>query len=201
MKSETLVTTLTSLTTGMALAAPVVVFGFLYVLQVQPQRAAALEARDQLVVARGELNRRRLSSRPRVANADRVREITDALAAALKSPPVGAVSNLSIAIGAPADAHTPVTVTFDARYEQIGGFFWNLRGLPATFDLQSVDLSPVAAAPAGLTRATVSLLVFHRAEAMTPRHAPQRQMVDVATAPDWPRDPFTRQPRQSPPPR
>ena len=47
------------LTTAMAVAAPVVVFGFLYVLQVQPERAAAAESRSQLAAARDELNRRR----------------------------------------------------------------------------------------------------------------------------------------------
>ena len=43
MKSATLVTTLTSLTTAMAVAAPFVVFGFLYVLLVQPDADRSAE--------------------------------------------------------------------------------------------------------------------------------------------------------------
>ena len=59
MKSATLVTTLTTLTTAMAVAAPVVVFGFLYVLVCSPSVSAAVEARNQVDAARGELIRRR----------------------------------------------------------------------------------------------------------------------------------------------
>jgi len=223
MKSATLVTVLTSLTIAMAVAAPIVVFGFLYVLQVQPERAAALEVRNQLEAARGELNRRRALVRSqaagtaasagdefdaRTAEGDRIGDVAHALTAMLKSPAVGTVSNVSIATGAPGDdpidsmvgvfsrkvMHTPVTVTFDAQYDQIGRFFRNLRVLPTTFDLQSVELTRIAASPAGLMRARVSLLVFHRPGAMRPR-APQPQKVDVVTTPASTPDPSGKQPR------
>lgn len=208
---------------AMAVAAPIVVFGFLYVLQVQPERAAALEARNQLEVARGELNRQRALVRSqaartapsaldefdaRTAEGDRIGEVADVLTAVLNSPAVGGVSNLSIATGSPVDgsidsigalfsrkiAHTPVTVTFDARYEQVGRFFWNLGTMPTTFDLHSVELTPGTASRPGLMRAKVALLVFHRPGAMAAGRAPQPQTVDVTT-PERPRDPPAKQMR------
>ena len=173
VKSATLVTTLTTLTTAMAVAAPLVVFGFLYVLHVHPARAAAVEARSRLEIAREELSRQRVFvSGPtvveqvsaldefaaRTGQADGVEEAVDALTAVLDSPAVGGVSNVSIQTGAPEDVptdatvrlfsqtmkQTPVTLTFDARFEQIGRFFWNLRVLPTAFHLQSVELTPAA---------------------------------------------------------
>ena len=224
MKSATLVIVLTSLTIAMAVAAPIVVFGFLYVLQVQPERAAALEVRNQLEAARGELNRRRALVKSqaagtaasagdefdaRTAEGDRIGDVAHALTAALNSPAVGRVSNVSIATGASGDdpidsmvgvfsrkvMHAPVTVTFDAKYEEIGRFFWNLRVLPTTFDLRSVELTRIAAPPAGLMRARVSLLAFHRPGAMRPRVAPQPQKADVVTTPPSTRDPSGKQPR------
>lgn len=197
MKSATLVTTLTRLTMAMAIAAPIVVFGFLYVLGVQPERAAALESRHQLEGARGERDRRRAFVKSQAANAtaaldefdartaqgDHVAEVSKALTAGLNSPAVGGVSNLSIAAGAPVDGpigsmaelfsrkvvQTPVTVTFDARYEQVARFFSNLGGLPTTFDLRSIELTPGAASRPGFMRAKVSLLVFHRTTPEAPR--------------------------------
>lgn len=221
MRTTTLVTVLTRLTTAMAVAAPVVVFGFLYVLQVQPERAAADESRHKLVGARDELNRRRslLGSNAaskealavqefdaRTTEGDRVGELADAVTALLNSPAVGGVSKLSIESGAPVDgpvdsmarrfpttvAQMPVTVTFDAGYEQIGRFFWNLRVLPTTFDLRSVELIPLTASRGGLLRAKVSLLAFHRPETAGPRQPPRIQVVDVNTPPKWTRDPFAK---------
>jgi hypothetical protein len=220
VKSATLIRTLTSLTTAMAVAAPIVVFGFLYVLRVQPERAAAAESRRELAAARAELSRRRafVTSTPevtavptlntfdaRTTEANRVGDVTDALSALLNSPAVGRVSNLSIETGvaakppidsmarlfSPTVVYTPVTVMFDARYEQIGRFFWNLRVLPTTFDLRSVEITPVIASRGGVMRARVSLFVFHRPEtAALPAPAPRARTVDVVTAPDWTRDPF-----------
>ena len=204
----------------MAVAAPIVVFGFLYVLRVQPERAAAAESRSELAAARAELSRRRAFVTPttgvtevpaldtfdaRTTEADRVGDVADALSALLKSPAVGGVSNVSIETGVPAEppidsmarlfsptvVYTPVTVMFDARYEQIGRFFWNLRVLPTTFDLQSVELTPGLASRGGLMRAKVSLFVFHRPETTAPAAPALRtRTVDVVTAPDWTRDPF-----------
>lgn len=224
MTSSTLVTALTRLTTAMAVAAPIVVFGFLYVLQVQPERAAAAASRNKLAAARDQLNRQRAFVRPqpvvtelsaldefdaRTTEGERVGEVADAMTAVLNGPAVGGVSNLSIETEAPGVVpvdsmarlfsqtvvQTPVTVTFDARYEQIGRFFWNLRVLPTTFDLQSVELTPGAASRGGFMRAKVSLLVFHRPETVASRLAPRTHVVDVMTAPQWTRDPFATQSR------
>ena len=226
MKSATLVTTLTTVTTAMAVAAPLVVFGFLYVLHVHPARAAAAEARSQLEIAREELNRQRVFvSGPsvveqasvlnefaaRTRQSDGVDEAVDALTAVLDSPAVGGVSNVSTQTGAPEDVpmaatvrlfsqtmkQTPVTLTFDARFEQIGRFFWNLRVLPTAFHLQSVELMPAEGLRAGMMRAKVSLLVFHEIEASTLRQVSAEQPVDVITPPQWARDPFAnaRRPR------
>ena len=212
MTSATLIKTLTGLTTAMAVAAPIVVFGFLYVLRVQPERAAAAESRSELAAARAELSRRRAFVTPtsdvtevpaldtfdaRTTEADRVADVVDALSALLKSPAVGGVSNVSIETGVPAEppidsmarlfsptvVYTPVTVMFDARYEQIGRFFGNLRVLPTTFDLQSVELTPGLASRGGLMRAKVSLFVFHRpGTTARPAPAPRTRMVPVAAA-------------------
>ena len=212
----------------MAVAAPLVVFGFLYVLHVRPARAAAVEARSRLEIAREELNRQRVVvSGPtvieqvsalnefaaRTGQADGFEEAADALTAVLDSPAVGGVSNVSIQTGAPQDVpteatvrlfsqtmkQTPVTLTFDARFEQIGRFFWNLRVLPTAFHLQSVELTPAAGLRAGLMRAKVSLLVFHEIQASTPRQVSAEQPVDVITSPQWTRVPFAnaRPPRGS----
>ncbi|HET9466860.1 MAG TPA: hypothetical protein VFO48_00555 [Vicinamibacterales bacterium] len=219
MRSTTLVTTLTSLTTAMAVAAPIVLFGFLYVLKVQPERAAALEARQHLAAAQAELNRQRVfAAAPpvvpqvsaldeldaRTAGRDSVGDVVDTLTALLSSPAVGAVSNLSIETDHPIDGpgdsfarkvvHTPVIMTFDARYEQIGRFFWNLRTLPTIVDLQSVELTPGVESRGGVMRAKVSLHVFHRPGVAAPRERTP-QAVDVVTAPRWNRDPFVSKPQ------
>ncbi|HUP41113.1 MAG TPA: hypothetical protein VM115_13400 [Vicinamibacterales bacterium] len=226
MKSATLVTTLTTLTTAMAVVAPLVVFGFLYALQVHPARAAAVDARSRLEIAREELNRQgAFDSAPtvveqvsalnefaaRTGQADGVEEAVDALTAVVDSPAVGRVFNVSIKTGAPEDVpaestvrlfsqtmkQTPVTLTFDAGFEQIGRFFRNLRVLPTAFKLQSVELTPAAGLRAGLMRANVSLRVFHEIEAPTPLQVSAAKPVDVTTSPQWTRDPSAK----APPPR
>src|SRR5688572_7263763 len=202
MKSATLVTTLTGLTTAMAVAAPIVVFGFLFVLQVYPERKAAAESRHRLTVAREELNRQQQLVRPqsgspdasalaafeaRISKSGGARAAADMLTAVLNSPEVGGVSNIAVETGRPEDAdsgstarlfsqtvkQTRVTLTFDARYEQIEQFFRNLRVPPAIFELQSAELTPGRAPGSGLMRAKVSLLVFHRPGASTPVSATQ----------------------------
>ena len=219
MTGTTLVTLLTRLTTALAVAAPLVVFGFLYVLQVQPERVAALEARERLGVERRALDRRRVfvvspasvnkasaieEFDIRTPEGDRATDVADALTALLNSPAVGGVSNLSIETGVPSDGpidsmvsrfsrkvmHTSVTVAFDARYEQIGRFFWNLRLLPTTFDLQSVELEPGTPSRTAMMRARATLLAFHRPVAAPVVPVTQPQMADVVTAPEWGRDPF-----------
>ena len=225
MKTATRIKALTSLTTAMAVAAPIVVFGFLYVLQVQPARAAAAEARTRLNVAKAELRGTRVFATPesvvvqasaleefdaRTLEGDDVGNVADALASVLNSPSVGPVSNLSVDTGPISDAPrdsmvrvfarpvvaAPITATFDARYEQIGRFFWSLRVLPTTFDLQSVELEPVTGS-ARLMRAKVSLLAFYRSRTDVPARRSRPEVVDVVTPPQWSRDPFAPAPRSN----
>ena len=219
MKSAALISTLTRLTTVMAVAAPIVVFGFLYILQVHPEREAAAESRHRLAIARDEMSGQQLFVRPRAVvtevsalaefdarttEGDGIGEVADILTAVLNSPAVGGVSNVSIETGVPEGVATDstarlfsptveqtlLTLTFDARYEQIGRFFWNLRVLPTTFSLQSVELTPGGASRGGLMRAKVSMLVFHKPDAAAPARASRTQVVDVITSPQWTRDPF-----------
>ena len=117
MKSATLVTMLTSLTTAMAVAAPFVVFGFLYVLLVQPERAGAGIARNELNLALADLDRQRSSMRApsasieavaagefvsHAARVERPSDLVDALTDLLNGPAVGGVSNLLVGTGASA---------------------------------------------------------------------------------------------------
>jgi len=173
MRSATLVTTLTSLTTAMAVAAPFVVFGFLYVLLVQPERARAATGRIELDRALADLDRQRSSSSAssgngeravaddfavRAARAERPGDLVDVLADALNGPAVGGVSNLHIETGADGAAGTPVTLTFEARFEQSVRFVRSLRALPANIDLSTVEIGAVSSRT-GLARANLTLLV------------------------------------------
>jgi hypothetical protein len=218
MKSSTLIAVLVRLTTAMAAAAPLVVFGFLYVLAVEPQRAAARASQQQLVAASAERARQRTFTQrspsvvqvsaigqfdSRTTDTDSVGQVAEALVALLRSPAVGGVANLSIETGAAADepldprilffgrelVSTPVTVSFEARYDQIGRFFWNLRMLPTIFELRSVELKP---GRAGLMQASAVLFAVHR------KPPAQQQMdlrppiaADLSVAPEWKRNPFT----------
>ena len=173
MKSATLVTTLTGLTTAMAVATPFVVFGFLHVLMVQPERTGARIARNELNRALSDLDRQRTSTRApsdsvesaavdefaaRAARVERPSALVDVLTDMLNGPAVGGVSNLLIETGADGSAGTPVTLTFDARFEQIVRFFRSLRALPASIDLPTAEIG-AASSQTGLARANVSLLV------------------------------------------
>lgn len=202
MKSTTHVTTLTRV---MAVVAPVVVFGCLYVLKVQPERDAADASRSELATALDELHHRSSIVRPQVAVSERsaLDEFDARTIEGNRVPAVGGASNLSIERGAPSDVpgdsfvrlfsravvQTPVTMTFDAQYEQIARFFRDLRARPTAFELQSVELTPLTASEGGLTRAKVSLLLFHRAETAEARQPPRRPMVDVRPPPDPARGP------------
>lgn len=204
MKTARRLATPTRLTPAMATVAPLIVFGLLYVFQVQPERAAAAEAREQLAAAQALVNRDHMFvAQVGVVNEATVleqidartdegdpREVAGALTRLLSGPVVGGVSNLSIEIGVPSSGpiesitgmvsrnvmHTPVTMTFDARYEQIRRFFWNLRVLPAPFELQSLELTPALAPGAALMHATVSLLILHGYE-VEPSRRPSRPQV------------------------
>lgn len=173
MKTAALVTTLTGLTTAMAVAAPFVVFGFLYILLVQPERAGAGIARDELDLALADLDRQRTSTRvpadsvesaavdefvARVARVERSSDLVDVLTDVLNGPAVGGVSNLLIETGADGSAGTRVTLTFDAQLEHIVRVFRSLRALPANIDLSTAEIGS-ASSQTGLARANVSLLV------------------------------------------
>lgn len=174
MRSGTLVTTLTGLTTAMAVAAPLVVFGFLYVLQVQPERAREIEAQNELHAALADQERRRAAVEApsvtaaaaavdefgvRAARGERTDDLAGALTALLNSPAVGGVSNLIVETDAAGPARARMTLTFDARYEQIVRLFRSLRALPTSVDLQAVEIGSDASSRTGVTHATVSLLV------------------------------------------
>ena len=174
MRSGTLVTTLTSLTTAMAVAAPLVVFGFLYVLQVQPERAREVEAQNELHAALADRERRRAAVDPpsvmaeaaavdefvtRAARGQRTEDLAGALNALLNSPAVGGVSNLLVETDAAGPDRARMTLTFDARYEQIVRLVRSLRALPASVDLQAVEIGSDGSLRPEATRAKVSLLV------------------------------------------
>jgi hypothetical protein len=224
MKSSTLITVLTRLTTALSIVAPVVVFGFLFVLAVQPKRAAADAAEKLVETARAELARRQtIAATPpaptpvsaladfemRTAAGDRSGDFADAISKLVSGSAVGGVTGLSIETGVPSEARptsravlfspgivqTPLTVSFDASYEQTGRFFWNLRMLPTTFELRSVELIP-GSPGAGLMRAKTELVAFHRsAVASNPLPHTAAPSVDLTTVPEWKRDPFAVGPR------
>jgi hypothetical protein len=143
------------------------------VLLIQPERAGAAIARNELDLALADLDRQRSStSTPagsieaaavdefaaRAARAERPGDLAEVLTDMLNGPAAGGVSNLHIATGAEGSAGSPVTVMFDARLEQIVRFLRSLRALPARIDLPNVEIGAVSPRT-GLARANVSLLV------------------------------------------
>ena len=146
---------------------------------------------------------------------DRAPDVADAIVSLLNGPAVGGVSRLSIETGdavrldGPAGnavdprvslfhapiTYTPMTVSFDSRYAQIGRFFWNLRALPSTFELRAVEIEHATVAP--LMRTKLVLFVFRRpdaAPAAQPAASGGLQMVDLTLTPAWDHDPFARGP-------
>ena len=181
-------TTLTSLTTAMAVAAPVVVFGFLYVLQIQPERLGATAARNELEAALADLHRRRVST-PAAATSDaaaaehfavlarkgdRAADLVDVLTKLSSSSVIGGVSNLHSRTSSLGNARTLITLTFDARYEQIVRFFRAMGALPPSVTIQSVEVSAEPSS-AGLRHLNVSLLTSPGGETtLSPKEKPQR---------------------------
>ena len=145
---------------------------------------------------------------------DRVSDVLHALAQLALAPAASRVEGLTIETGDQnADAggqtvdprftlfrspigYAPVTVSFDATYPRLGGFFWNLRILPTTWDLRSVDISQSPGS--SLLHAKVILAALHRVGGADRAAAPEPQVVriaappavDLAVSPQWPRDPF-----------
>ena len=102
--------------TALAIAAPVIVFLLLYVLVVRPQRRAADAAERRAAT-----------------------EVSDAIAALLKTSGVGHASRFSVVGRAAGKA--PLDVTFDATVEQVGRVLRGMSDLPQTLSLRSVELT------------------------------------------------------------
>jgi Tfp pilus assembly protein PilO len=92
---------------------------------------------------------------------------------------------------------TPIAMSFDASYGQVGRFFWNLRTLPTTVDVRSIDVRSVPGS--SLLRVKTDLLAFHRSggrpsqrPTLTPDVAQTAAppAVDVTSTPTWPRNLF-----------
>lgn len=223
MRPSAYTNALVRLTPVLSLVGPLVVFGLLYFVAVEPGRSSARTAREQLATLRSDLDRERtLVGRhvPRASEAsakqeferrtpegDSASDVADAITSLANGPEVGGVKDFSIEMAAadqaPLDpkialfearlAHTPMAVTFDAEYAQIGRFFWNLRTLPSTFELRSVEIAP-AVAP--LMRVKFVIFVFQRPGSTppSPLQVATLQKVDLVTAPAWARDPFAAEP-------
>ena len=148
----------------------------------------------------------------RIANDDRVSDVLRTLTQLASSPSVGKLEGLVIEAGSPGEdattdprltlfgspvSGTPVTMSFEASYERLGRFFWNLRALPTTVDVRSIDVGPVP--QSSLLRVKLVLLSLYRLDrgpsqqpALSP-HVAQLAAppaVDVTSAPRWPRDLF-----------
>jgi hypothetical protein len=59
-------------------------------------------------------------------------------------------------------AYSPVTMSFNAEYSQIGTFLWNLRDLATVIDIRSLELRPVAQRTRPLDHVTLTLFAFAR---------------------------------------
>jgi hypothetical protein len=121
-----------------------VIFGFLQVLLVQPERGATR-------VAGGKTEHPAVVGRAGIA--DTIRSLAN-------SPAVGGVKNLSVVPGATEESGAPVTVAFDAEYAQVERFFSNLRSLPSAFDVRSVELQPAKSEIPGVMSAKIVLFMF-----------------------------------------
>ena len=146
----------------LALAVPFVIFGFLQVLVVQPERGAARAARGEAANVVGS-----------AGAADTIRTLAN-------SPEVGGVKNLSVVQGAADDSGAQMAVAFDAEYAQVGRFFSNLRSLPAAFDVRSFELEPAKSATPGFVSARIVLFMFKPGVAPPPAPAAGPVMQRVA---------------------
>ncbi len=146
----------------LALAVPFVIFGFLQVLVVQPERGAARAARREAASVVGS-----------AGAADTIRTLAN-------STEVGGVKNLSVVQGAADDSGAPMTVAFDAEYAHVGRFFSNLRRLPAAFDVRSFELDRAKSATPGLVSAKIVLFMFKPGVAPPPAPAATPELERVA---------------------
>lgn len=170
--------------TVLTLAVPAAVFGFLYGFVVQPQQAALAEARQRLSVLTAQLDGQRAAARTAAVDPDI--DVAGLMATVLNGPAVGGVDNLVVETDQVAGG-SDVSVAFDGRFEQIGGFFWNLRSLPSPLELRAVALTP---GRGPLVHASVELVVLHRSGAQPPAPETTHPAADGMTVPEWPRNPF-----------
>lgn len=65
-------------------------------------------------------------------------------------------------------AYTNISISFDATYPALGRLLWNLRDLPTTVEIRSLDVSrPAAATDGGLLRVEIGLFAFQRSGSKT----------------------------------
>lgn len=181
---------------GLAALAPFVIFGFIYVLAVQPKRALEHDMEARAASLRAELARAQsLTPRtPAIQNVaqrefeervpveDRSSDVAEAIRRLLKNSTVGGAGNVSIETGDVVRrtnalepgiksfdgpiAYRPLTVTFDARTAQLGQFLSGLRAMPTIVELGGVEMT---AAPSGtLMRTRLVLFVYQRSEGGAP---------------------------------
>lgn len=178
---------------------------------IRGQRTAAEEAvQTRSGVSSGESAAREFEIR--IPDENRVLDVLRTLTQLASSPSVGKLEALVIEAGSPGvDATpdprltlfgspvsgTPVTMSFEASYEQLGRFFWHLRALPTTVDVRSIDVSP--APQSSRLQVKLVLLSFYRStggHSQRPAVSPDVAQlaappaVDVTNAPSWPRDLF-----------
>lgn len=156
----------------------------------------------------------------RIPDENRVLDVLRTLTQLASSPSVGTLEALVIEAGSPSTvangletvrdgpdprfalfgspvSGTPVTMSFEASYEQLGRFFWSLRALPTTVDVRSMDVSPVP--QSSRLQVKLVLLSFYRSPggpSQRPAVSPDVAQlaappaVDVISTPRWPRDLF-----------
>ena len=59
-------------------------------------------------------------------------------------------------------SYTPVTMTFDAGFAQVGGLLWNLRSLPTTTEIRTADLTRPAEGGEGRVHVVMTLFAYAR---------------------------------------
>jgi hypothetical protein len=144
---------------ALAVVAPLVIFGFIYVLAIAPARQAAVAARVEAEAARAALARTRAElgngallrgpvAAPHTFDVRTASELAGAVKAVAGSPSVGGVEQLSVQISG-----AMVVVSFDARYSQLDEFFSSLDAVVGAYDVRSVDIVPNGNTPS--VRATV----------------------------------------------
>jgi hypothetical protein len=148
---------------ALSVVAPLVIFGFIYVLAISPARQAAAAARVEAEAARAALARTRAELRnapsrkgplptPHTFEVRTASELADAVKAIAGSQSAGGVEQLSVQMNG-----ALVVASFDARYSQLDEFFSSLDAIGGAYDVRSVDIVQNRDKPS--VRATVLLQV------------------------------------------